>query len=514
MVTLESYACGEWRRGRGKPRVLRHAVTGEPIAEVSSEGIDFGAMLRWGRERGGPALRKMTFPARAAVLKKMTGVLNEHVEELRELATSYGATAKDARLDVDGGIGTLAFYASLGAKQLPESRILVDGDVSPLSKGGNFVGRHVYVPLEGVAVQINAYNFPSWGMLEKLAPALLAGMPSVVKPATPSAWLTVRMVQILVASGVVPEGALQLVSGSIGDLLSHLTCQDVVSFTGSASTGEKIRTHPAIVKNAVRVNVEADSLNCILLGPDVAPGSPTFEHFKNEVVSEMTVKAGQKCTAIRRVLIPEERAKDVIRELRQSLAAVRVGDPRTEGVVMGPLVDEDALVSAREGIEKLEAEAEIVSGDPRRKDFEPKGGFFMEPVLLHCRDPKRAAAIHEVEVFGPVATLVSYRGPEEAIELARKGGGSLVGSIYSEDEDFVARATLGLAPYHGRLMVMNARSAPESTGHGVVMPHLVHGGPGRAGGGEELGGVRSLHHYMQRVALQGDPERLERLLST
>lgn len=513
MVTLESYACGEWRRGTGKPRVLRHAVTGEPIAEVSSEGLDFGAMLRWGRERGGPALRKMTFPERAAVLKKMTGVLNEHVEELRELATSYGATAKDARLDVDGGIGTLAFYASLGAKQLPESRILVDGDVSPLSKGGNFVGRHVYVPLEGVAVQINAYNFPSWGMLEKLAPALLAGMPSLVKPATPSAWLTFRMVQILVASGVVPEGALQLVSGSIGDLLSHLTCQDVVSFTGSASTGEKIRTHPAIVKNAVRVNVEADSLNCILLGPDVAPGSPTFEHFKNEVVSEMTVKAGQKCTAIRRVLIPEERAKDVIRELRESLAAVRVGDPRTEGVVMGPLVDEEALVSARAGIEKLEAEAEIVSGDPERKDFEPKGGFFMEPVLLHCRDPKRAAAIHEVEVFGPVATLVSYRGPDEAIELARKGGGSLVGSIYSEDEDFVARATLGLAPYHGRLMVMNARSAPESTGHGVVMPHLVHGGPGRAGGGEELGGVRSLHHYMQRVALQGDPERLERLLS-
>jgi len=514
MVTLESYACGQWRGGGGKPRVLRHAVTGEPIAEVSSEGLDFGAMLRFGRERGGPALRKMTFPERAALLKKMAGVLNEHIEELREIATSYGATPKDARLDVDGGIGTLAFYASLGAKQLPEARILADGDVSRLSKEGNFVGRHVYVPLEGVAVQINAYNFPSWGMLEKLAPALLAGMPSLVKPATPSAWLTFRIVQILIGSGVVPEGALQLISGSVGDLLSHLTCQDVVSFTGSASTGEKIRAHTAIVRNAVRVNIEADSLNCILLGPDVAPGSPTFELFKNEVVSEMTVKAGQKCTAIRRVLVPEERAPDVIRGLRESLASIRVGDPRTEGVVMGPLVDEDALASAREGIEKLEAEAEIVSGDPRRKDFEPKGGFFMEPVLLHCRDPKRATAIHEVEVFGPVATLVSYLGPEEAIELARKGGGSLVGSIYSEDEDFVARATLGLAPYHGRLMVMNARSAPESTGHGVVMPHLVHGGPGRAGGGEELGGVRSLHHYMQRVALQGDPERLERLLST
>jgi oxepin-CoA hydrolase/3-oxo-5,6-dehydrosuberyl-CoA semialdehyde dehydrogenase len=512
MVTLESYACGEWKKGSGKPRVLRHAVTGEPIAEVSSEGIDFGAMLRWGRERGGPALRRMTFPERAALLKKMAGALNEHLDELREIATTYGATAKDARLDIDGGIGTLAFYASLGARQLPESRILVDGDVSPLSKGGNFVGRHVFVPLEGVAIQINAYNFPSWGMLEKLAPAFLAGMPSLVKPATPSAWLAFRMVQILIGSGVVPEGALQLVSGSVGDLFSHLTCQDVVSFTGSASTGEKIRTHPAIVRNAVRVNVEADSLNCILLGPDVAPGSPTFEHFKNEVVSEMTVKAGQKCTAIRRVLIPEERTEDVIRGLRESLAAIRVGDPRADGVGMGPLVDEDALLSAREGIEKLAAEAEIVCGNPGRKDFEPRGGFFLEPVLLHCRDPKRAAAIHEVEVFGPVATLVSYRGADEAIELARKGGGSLVGSIFSDDEDFVARTTLGLAPYHGRLMVMNAKSAPESTGHGVVMPHLTHGGPGRAGGGEELGGVRSLHHYMQRVAVQGDPVWVERIL--
>jgi oxepin-CoA hydrolase/3-oxo-5,6-dehydrosuberyl-CoA semialdehyde dehydrogenase len=300
----------------------------------------------------------------------------------------------------------------------------------------------------------------------------------------------------------------------VGDLFSHLTCQDVVSFTGSASTGEKIRSHPAIVRNAVRVNVEADSLNCIVLGPDVLPGSPSFEHFKNEVVSEMTVKAGQKCTAIRRVLIPEERAGDVARALRESLAPIRVGDPRAEGVAMGPLVDEDALASAREGVEKLRGEAEVVSGDPARRDFEPQGGFFLEPVLLHCRDTKRAAAIHEVEVFGPVATLVSYRDPEDAIELANKGGGSLVGSIYSEDEEFVAKVALGIAPYHGRLLLMNARSAPESTGHGVVMPHLTHGGPGRAGGGEELGGVRSLHHYMQRVALQGDPERLEKLLTT
>ncbi|MGH9322023.1 MAG: phenylacetic acid degradation bifunctional protein PaaZ [Vicinamibacteria bacterium] len=514
MKTLESYIAGSWKAGTGKPRVLRHAVTGEPIAEVSSEGIDFRSMLAWAREKGGPALRRMTFPARAAVLKQMAGALNEHLDELHEIAATYGATPKDARLDVEGGIGTLAFYASLGAKQLPASTFLVDGEVSRLSKDGNFVGRHVYVPLEGAAVQINAYNFPSWGMLEKLAPAFLAGMPSIVKPATPSAWLTFRMVAVLVSSGVVPEGALQLICGSVGDLFSHLDCQDVVSFTGSASTGEKIRSHPAIVRNAVRVNIEADSLNCILLGPDVLPGSPTFEHFKNEVVSEMTVKAGQKCTAIRRVLIPKERTGDVIRSLSEALASVRVGDPKEAGVTMGPLVDEDALSTAREGIEKLRAEAEIVAGNPRRNDFEPKGGFFMEPILLHCREPRRAKAIHEVEVFGPVATLAGYETTDDAIELAREGGGSLVGSIFSEDEEFVTRATFGLAPYHGRLMVMNAKSAPESTGHGVVMPHLVHGGPGRAGGGEELGGVRSLHHYMQRIALQGDPERLEKLLSS
>jgi oxepin-CoA hydrolase / 3-oxo-5,6-dehydrosuberyl-CoA semialdehyde dehydrogenase len=513
MRTLKSYACGEWREGAGKPRVLRHAVTGEPLAQVTSEGLDFSAMLEYGRTKGGPGLRQMTFPERAAILKKMTGVLNEHVDELRSAATSYGATSKDARLDVDGGIGTLAFYASLGAKQLPASRYLADGEVSRLSKDGNFVGRHAYVPLEGVAVQINAYNFPSWGMLEKLAPSFLAGMPSLVKPATSSCWLAFRMVEILASSDVVPEGALQLVCGSVGDLFDHLTSQDVVSFTGSASTGAKIRSHPRMVRNAVRVNIEADSLNCIVLGTDVAPGSAAFDYFRNEVLSEMTVKAGQKCTAIRRILVPEERIDEVVAALVEGLSSIRVGDPEGDGVRMGPLVDEDAVRSAREGIETLRAEADIVHGDPQRADFEPKGGFFMEPVLLRCRDSKDAKAIHEVEVFGPAATLVGYGSVDEAVALACKGGGSLVGSIVSEDEEFLSRTVFGLAPYHGRLMVMNARAAAESTGHGVVMPHLVHGGPGRAGGGEELGGVRGLHHYMQRVALQGDPELLERLLA-
>lgn len=513
MITLKSYAAGEWKDGTGRPRVLRHAVTGEEIAQLGSEGVDFAAMLTYGREKGGPALREMTFPQRAAILKKVAGVLNEHRDELNDIAATYGATPKDAALDVDGGIGTLAFYASLGAKKLPEATFLVDGDSAPLSKDGNFVGRHIYVPLEGVAVQINAYNFPAWGMLEKLAPAFLAGMPSIVKPATPSAWLAFRIVELLVSANVMPEGTLQLICGSVGDLFDHMTCQDLISFTGSASTGEKIRSHENIVANAVRVNIEADSLNCVVLGPDVEPGTDTFEFFKKEVLREMTVKAGQKCTAIRRVLVPISRADDVVGSLKESLAKIKVGDPSAEGVRMGPLVDEDAVRSAREGIAALSAEAEIVYGNPGRSDFEPEGGAFMEPILLLCRDGAKAKAIHEVEVFGPAATVVGYDNVDDAIELARRGGGSLVGSIFTEDEDFAARTTFGLAPYHGRLMVMNQTSAPESTGHGVVMPHLVHGGPGRAGGGEELGGVRSLHHYMQRIALQGDPARLEKILA-
>jgi oxepin-CoA hydrolase/3-oxo-5,6-dehydrosuberyl-CoA semialdehyde dehydrogenase len=363
-----------------------------------------------------------------------------------------------------------------------------------------------------VVVQINAYNFPSWGMLEKLAPSLLAGMPNIVKPATPSACLAYRAVEILIQSGIMPEGTLQLICGSIGDLFDHLTCQDVVAFTGSATTGQKIRSHPNIVANSVRVNIEADSLNCIVLGPDVSPGTPTFDYFTKEVVREMTVKAGQKCTAIRRVLVPKETEEDVIGAISKRLAKTKVGDPAEEGVRMGPLVDNDAVAAAREGIQALTREAETVFGDPNRTDFEgAQGGAFMEPVLLRCSKPEEAKLVHEVEVFGPCATVVSYEDVDQAIRLARRGEGSLVGSLFSEDDDFSARMTFGIASYHGRLMVMNAKSAEESTGHGVVMPHLVHGGPGRAGGGEELGGIRIVHHYMQRLALQGDPERLEKI---
>ena len=373
------------------------------------------------------------------------------------------------------------------------------------------MGRHIYVPLEGVAVQVNAYNFPCWGMLEKLAPAFLAGMPSIVKPATPTAWLTHRVVELLLESGIVPAGSLQLICGSVGDLFDHLTCQDVVSFTGSAGTGEKIRSHPQIIAQSVRVNIEADSLNCIILGPDVACDSETFRHFQREVVSEMVVKAGQKCTAIRRILVPQDRADEVTTSLTEALDAVEVGDPRVETVQMGPLVDQSALDSAREGIDQLSQEAAIVRGNPNRS-FDPLNGYFMEPVLLRTTHDA-ADAVHRIEVFGPVATLIEYEDTEQAIESARRGGGSLVASIFSEDDQFVERAMFGLAPYHGRILVMNEKASLESTGHGVVMPHLVHGGPGRAGGGEELGGVRSVKHYMQRLAIQGAPDRVDRLVA-
>jgi oxepin-CoA hydrolase/3-oxo-5,6-dehydrosuberyl-CoA semialdehyde dehydrogenase len=516
MIALKSYACGEWKAGEGEGRVLRHAITGEDIATVSSKGIDFKAMINHARTHGGPALRETNFNERAAFLKTMAGALNDHLDELYDIAATYGATKGDAMMDVDGGIAVLGYYASLGTRKLPAANFLIDGEASKLSKPGNFVGRHVYVPLEGVVVQVNAHNFPSWGMLEKLAPSILAGMPNIVKPATPSAWLAQRMVEILVERRVLPEGALQLICGSTGDLFDHLTCQDVVAFTGSASTGRKIRSHSNIVAQAIRVNIEADSLNCIVLGPDVEPGTPTFKSFVKEVVREMTVKAGQKCTAIRRVLVPKQKEQVVIDALIERLAGIKVGDPSTEGVRMGPLVDTDALASAREGIETLKQEADVVYGDPNRSDFEgveAGQGSFMEPVLLCCKNPEEARLVHEIEVFGPAATVVSYEDVDQAIRLARRGEGSLVGSLYSEDDDFSAKVAFGVAPYHGRFMVMNAKAAEESMGHGVVMPQLVHGGPGRAGGGEELGGIRSVHHFMQRLALQGDPERLEKICS-
>lgn len=514
MKALKSYACGEWIEGSGEGAVVRNAVTGEAIGSVSSKGLDFKKMLEYARDLGGPALRRLTFPQRAELIQGAAGVLKEHLSEFYPIAHSYGATKADAWMDVEGGIGTLRVFSGLGRKRLPDSTFLLDGDVEGLSKEGTFMGRHIWVSLEGAAVQINAFNFPAWAMLEKLAPALLAGMPSVVKPATPTCPLAHRTVEVLVESGVLPEGSLQLICGSVGDLLDHLTCQDVVCFTGSAETGEVIKSHPNVIRSSVRLNIEADSMNCAILGPDCSPGSRTFDLFVKEVVHEMTQKAGQKCTAIRRVIVPEDRAQAVVEALRGRLEKVVIGDPSAEGVAMGPLASRSQVDAAQEGVAELAREAKVVFGDPRTFEVvgadKEKGAFF-PPVLLHCKSPKEADAVHRVEVFGPVATVMGYADAEDAISLARRGGGSLAASVFGEDEEFVRKLTFGMAPFHGRLMVMNEAASRESTRHGTAMPQLVHGGPGRAGGGEELGGLRSLHRYMLRVALQGSPDRLEAL---
>ncbi len=514
MKALKSYAYGEWFEGAGEGRSVHNAVTGAEIASVDSGGLDFKRMLDHAREAGGPALRGLTFPRRGELLRSAAGVIQENLPELYEIAYTYGATKADAWMDIEGGLGTLLVFSGLGRKQMPDSTFLVDGEIEGLSKEGTFVGRHVRVSPEGAAVHINAFNFPAWNMLEKLAPALLAGLPSIVKPATPTCPLAHRIVELLVESAVLPEGGLQMICGGAGDLLDHLTCQDVVCFTGSADTAEVIRSHPNIVRNSVRVNIEADSLNCAILGPDCETGAAVFNLFVKEVAHEMTQKAGQKCTAIRRVIVPESLEASVIDALRGRLAKTVIGDPSAEGVRMGPLVSRAQVDAARAGLAELAKEAEIVFGDP--EGFEVTGadrdkGAFFPPVLLHCKDPAAAEAVHRVEVFGPVATVMGYGDAGGAVRLARKGGGSLAASVFSEDEGFVREVAFGMAPYHGRLLVMNEAASKESTRHGTVMPQMVHGGPGRAGGGEELGGLRGVHRFMLRVALQGSPERLEAL---
>jgi oxepin-CoA hydrolase/3-oxo-5,6-dehydrosuberyl-CoA semialdehyde dehydrogenase len=399
-------------------------------------------------------------------------------------------------------------YASKGTRELPNSGVYVDGGLEGLSKGGTFVGQHICVPLEGAAVHINAFNFPVWGMLEKLAPTLLAGMPAIVKPATQTSYLTERVFRRIVESGVLPPGAVQLICGGVGDLFEHLTCQDVVAFTGSASTALKLRQHPVVLAHSVRFTAETDSLNCSILGTDSGPGVPEMDLFVREVVREMTSKAGQKCTAIRRALVPAAHAAQVLEALQGALAKIVVGDPRLESVRMGPVA---SLAQRREVLEqlgKLEREAQVICGGrgavPRGTDAER--GAFLAPTLLYCRDPANAQAVHTVEAFGPVCTLVPYRTTDEAIALARRGGGSLAASVFCAEDALAARLVLGLAPFHGRIVAVNRHSAKESTGHGSPLPHLVHGGPGRAGGGEEMGGIRGVMHYMQRTAVQGTPD--------
>jgi oxepin-CoA hydrolase/3-oxo-5,6-dehydrosuberyl-CoA semialdehyde dehydrogenase len=504
-MQLQSFAAGKWHSGGGDGVALRDATTGAVIAHSSAEGLDYRAMLEYARRIGGPNLRKLTFHQRAALVKALAKSLNDHKDEFYSLSYATGATKSDSWIDIDGGISTLFVYGSKGTRELPDSRVYADGNLEVLSKSGGFVGQHIYVPLEGAAVHINAFNFPVWGMLEKLAPALLAGVPSIVKPATATSYLTEKVVRHIVDSGVLPEGAIQLICGGVGDLFDHLDCQDVVSFTGSASTASRLRQHPAIIANSVRFTAETDSLNSSVLGPDAVAGTPELDLFVREVVREMTAKAGQKCTAIRKAIVPKALVPDVLDALKASLGKITVGDPRKEQVKMGPLASLAQRREVREQVAKLQREAEVVYGDGQLSGVDVDKGAFMAPTLLLCRDTSSARDVHSVEAFGPVCTVVPYDNVDSAVALARRGGGSLAGSVFTADDTVAAQLVLGMAPFHGRILVVNRDCAKESTGHGSPLPHLVHGGPGRAGGGEELGGIRGVLHYMQRTAVQGTP---------
>jgi oxepin-CoA hydrolase / 3-oxo-5,6-dehydrosuberyl-CoA semialdehyde dehydrogenase len=510
VTVVRSYVAGRWHApDSGSP--VYDAATGDLVAEVSSRGVDFGAALSHGRSAGGPALREMTFHQRAELAKAVGQMLREHRQELYQLSYRTGATLADSRFDIDGGIGVLLSYASKAKRELPNDRVLVEGAPEQLGKAGQFLGQHLLAPLHGVAVQVNAFNFPVWGPLEKLAPALIAGVPSLIKPASQTGYLTARLVELIVASGLLPDGALQLVSGSAGDLLDHLTEQDLLSFTGSASTARRLRSHPNVVARAVRFNAEADSLNLSVLGPDATPGTPAFGRYVAQLVTEMTVKAGQKCTAIRRALVPEGQLDAVTEAVGEKLAAIVVGNPADKGTRMGALASLDQREEVRRSLKALEAAARVVYGDPERVDVagaDPERGAFLSPILLRATEPRRAE-VHEVEAFGPVATLVGYRDAADVIELAGLGKGSLAGSVVTDDPGFARDVVLGTAHWHGRLLVLDSDAAPESTGHGSPLPMLVHGGPGRAGGGAEMGGMRGVHHYMQRTAVQASPRMLQ-----
>lgn len=508
---LESYVCGEWTRGTGDGVPLLNASTGTPVALVDSTGIDFRGALAWGRDRGGRALRAMSFHERALMLKAMGLALMEMKEEFYAESLATGATRADAWVDIEGGIGTLLAFASKARRELPNTRVLVDGDVEPLSKDGSFIGQHILTPLQGIAIHINAFNFPCWGMLEKIGPNLLAGVPFIVKPASQTAYLTELMCRRMIDSGILPDGAMQLISGSAGDMLDHVTGQDAVTFTGSASTGQKLKTHPAVIENATRFTMEADSLNASVLGPDAAPGSEEFDLFVKEVAREMTVKAGQKCTAIRRVIAPRQHVDALIAALSARLDKATLGNPADEGVRMGPLASLDQRDEVRARIAELQADAEIVAGNPddvRIVSGDAEKGAFLNPVLMLCNSPFAAQAVHDVEAFGPVSTLMPYDTMDEAVALARRGKGSLCASVFTDDPSVAEEMVIGMAPFHGRVLIGNRRSAKTSTGHGSPLAPLVHGGPGRAGGGEEMGGMRGVKHYMQRTAVQGAPRLL------
>ncbi len=508
MLRPASYAAGKWIEPGAAARAVHGPVRGDVIARAGGAALDVQGMLDWARTVGGPALRAMGFHDRARLIKALALYLGERKEELYAINPLTGATRRDGAIDIDGGIGTMMVIASKGRREMPDGQVYVDGAPEGLSRGGTFVGQHIAVPLEGVAVLINAFNFPVWGMLEKLAPAILAGMPVIVKPATQTCYLTEACFRMIVQSGILPEGAVQLVIGGTGDMLDRLGAQDVVSFTGSADTALHLRANPALMRNSVRFHAEQDSLNATILGADVAAGSPAFDAFIKEAANEITTKAGQKCTAIRRIIVPEPLLQPVGEALIELLAKVAVGDPADESVRMGALASAAQKADVLDKLAALAPETTRLTGDPEA--VEPVGagpdGAFLAPALLRCDDPDAARAVHEMEAFGPVSTLMACRDTAHAAQLANRGGGSLVASLFTDDPQVARDVTLASAAWHGRLYVNGAASAAESTGHGAPLPHMIHGGPGRAGGGEELGGVRGVLHYMQRTAVQGSPD--------
>jgi oxepin-CoA hydrolase/3-oxo-5,6-dehydrosuberyl-CoA semialdehyde dehydrogenase len=511
---LQNLALDNWVEGVSGFVDIPSAVDGTIVARASSVGLDFAAMVAHARKIGGANLRQLTFHRRADRLRALAGYLTERKEALYKLAGDTGANRRDNMIDIDGGIGTLAAYASRGRRELPDAKFVVDGEVEGLSKGGSFVGQHILSPLHGVAVHINAFNFPCWGLLEKFAPAFLAGVPVIAKPATATAYVTEALVRLIQQSGILPAGSLQLICGGTGDLLEHLGGQDLIAFTGSIETSDKLRRHPNIAAQSIRFVAERDSLNAAVLGSDVTAADPEFDLFVREVVREMTVKAGQKCTAIRRVLVPRAQEAAVIAALQTALAQVKLGDPRREDKAMGPLVSRAQREAVRAQIATLRGEAEIVFGDPDTcagEGIDSAAGAFISPVLLRTTAPMAARRIHDTEAFGPVATVMAYDDLDQAVELVRRGEGSLVASLFSYDRAVAEQLILGIAPWHGRILVVDRDCAKESTGHGSPLPGLVHGGPGRAGGGEELGGLRSVFHHMQRTAVQGSPARLSAL---
>jgi len=509
-MDISSYVGDSWVSPDNTAKPVLSATTSEPIARIGNATLDTDLLLSHAKSQGGYALRELTFHERATRLKALATMLNEHKAALTELSFHAGSTRADSKIDIDGGIGTVFVFASKGKRELPDATVLCDGDVEQLSRKGTFLGQHIYTSKPGVSVQINAYNFPVWGMLEKLAPSLLAGVPAVIKPATASSYIAHACLKLMVNSEIFPPGSMQFIAGRTGDLLDKLNCQDMVNFTGSAYTAHHLQTNPSLLKQGVYFNAEQDSLNATVLGEDVESGTSNFTVFVDEVVREMTAKAGQKCTAIRRILVPKALVSDVINAVSEKLGTIKVGDPSLDSTDMGSLISLDQRSDVQSKMETLSSECNVVFGDQPLNVIGAsiESGAFVSPTLFHCPEPASAKHVHSIEAFGPVATVMPYGNIDEACALLNRGEGSLVASVVTNDKAIAADIVAASAAFHGRLYFNNADAAEEATGHGSPLPHMTHGGPGRAGGGEELGGIRAVKHHMQRTSIQASPDLL------